>query len=134
MDGEFEKFKKLMPNVEYNTSAAKEHVSEVERTIRMVKERTRGLIATLPFQYIPRQMKIKFIYFAVLWLNAFPVRTEILAIYSPRELLVRGRLDYQKHCRVLPGAYCKVHDKLVPSNTMTAHTHKAISLGLAGNL
>ena len=33
MDGEFEKLKPLMPSVECNTTAAKEHVSEAERTI-----------------------------------------------------------------------------------------------------
>ncbi len=40
MDGEFEKVKGLMPTVECNTTAAKEHVSEVECSIKMVKERT----------------------------------------------------------------------------------------------
>ena len=38
MDGEFEKLKPLMPSVECNTTAAKEHVSEAERTIRTLKE------------------------------------------------------------------------------------------------
>ncbi len=33
MDGEFEKIKSLMPSVECNTTAAKEHVSEAEQTI-----------------------------------------------------------------------------------------------------
>ena len=38
MDGEFEKVRNLMPCVECNTAAAKEHVSEEERTIRTIKE------------------------------------------------------------------------------------------------
>ena len=38
MDGEFEKLKPLMPSIECNTTAAKEHVSEAERTIRTLKE------------------------------------------------------------------------------------------------
>ena len=45
MDGEFEKIRPLLPNLECNTTAAKEHVSEAERTIRTIKERTRGLPA-----------------------------------------------------------------------------------------
>jgi hypothetical protein len=44
MDGEFEKVRDLIPHVECNTTAAKEHVSKVECTIRTVKERTRGLL------------------------------------------------------------------------------------------
>ena len=77
MDGEFEKLKPLMPSVECNTTAAKEHVSEAERTIRTLKERMRGLVATLPFERLPRRMKIEFIYFMVLWMNAFPVKSGI---------------------------------------------------------
>ena len=134
MDGEFEKIKPLMPTVECNTTAAKEHVSEAERTIRTIKERTRGLLGTLPFSNIPKRMKIEFVYFMVLWLNAFPVRTGISTTYSPRELIVRWRLDYKKHCRVLPGTYCEVHDEPVPTNTMTIRTHEGIALGPTGNL
>ncbi len=58
IDGEFERIKNLMTTVECYTMAAKEHMSEAERTIWMIKERTRGLITTLPFCYIPRRMKI----------------------------------------------------------------------------
>ena len=88
MDGEFEKIKPLMPTIECNTTAAKEQVSEVERTIRTVKNRTQGLLATLPFAHIPRRMKIEFVYFMVLWMNAFPVKSGISQTYSPRELLL----------------------------------------------
>jgi hypothetical protein len=91
MDGEFEKVKTCLPLVECNTTAAKEHVSEVERTIRTFKERTRGLIGTLPFQHIPQRMKIEFIYFMVLWLNAFPMKNGVSSLFSPRELLVRWK-------------------------------------------
>jgi len=35
---------------------------------------------------------------------------------------------------VLPGSYCEVHDKPVPTNTMVSRTHEAITLGPAGNL
>ncbi len=83
MDGEFEKIRDILPTVEFNTTAAKEHVSEAEKTIRTVKERTRGLVCTLPFTHIPQRMKIEFIYFMVFWLNAFPVRMGISGVYSP---------------------------------------------------
>jgi hypothetical protein len=133
MDGEFEKLKPLMPSIECNTTAAKEHVSEAERTIRMLKERVRGLLNTLPFENLPRRMKIEFIYFMVLWMNAFPVKSGVSEI-SPCELLLRWRLNYKKHCRVEPGTYCEVHDEPTPTNTMAPRTHAAIALGPTGNL
>jgi hypothetical protein len=86
-----------------NTTAAKEHVSKAECTIWTIKERTLGVIATLPFKHIPRLMKIEFIHLVVVWMNVFPVKTGILLTYSLRELLVHWRLDYKKHCQVLWG-------------------------------
>ena len=109
-------------------------LSEAERTIRTVKERIRGLLATLPFSHVSKQMKIEFVYFVILWLNAFPVKLGISQTISPRELLMRWRLDYKKHCRVQPGTYCEVHDEPVPTNTMAWRSHEAIALGPTGNL
>jgi hypothetical protein len=45
MDEEFEKNRDMLPTVECNTTAEKENVSEAERTIRTVEERTRGQCA-----------------------------------------------------------------------------------------
>ena len=98
MDGEFEKLKPLMPSIECNTTAAKEHMSEAEQTIRTLNEQMRGLLATLPFTHIPKRMKIEFIYFMVLWINAFPVKSGISQTFLPRELLVRWWLDYALSC------------------------------------
>ena len=77
---------------------------------------------------------MKFIYFVVLWLNAFLAKNGILVKYSPQELLVRWKLDYRKHCQVLPGTYCETHDKLVATNTMTPRTHECIACEPWGNL
>jgi hypothetical protein len=134
MDGEFEKVEAEMPNLVCNTTAAKKHVSEAEHLICMLNERTRGIVCTLLFQYIPQRLKVEFVYFVVLWLNAFPVKTGVSELYSPHELLVWWRPDYKKHCRVLPGRYCKVHNEPIPSNTMTPRTHWGIVCGPTKNL
>jgi len=134
MDGEFEKIKSLMPSVECNTTAAKEHVSKADRMIRTVKERMCGLLATLPFSHIPKRMKIEIVYFVILWLNEFLVKLGISQTILPWELLMHWHFDYKKHCRVQPGTYCEVHDEPVPTNTMLWCTHKAVALGPTGNL
>jgi hypothetical protein len=48
MDMEFEKLRDMLPNVTLDTTAAREHVREIERKIRVIKERGRGMINTLP--------------------------------------------------------------------------------------
>ncbi len=64
----------------------------------------------------------------------FLVKTGIFTIHLPREILVQWKLDYKKYCRVLLGTYCKVHDKLLPSNSMIPRTHECIACGPTGNL
>ena len=89
MDGEFEKVKELLPTIVCNTTSAKEHVVEPEKKIRVLKERNIGVVNTLPFIYIPRRIKIEFIYFVTLWLNVFPVKSGVSETFSQREILLR---------------------------------------------
>jgi hypothetical protein len=56
MDMEFEKLKPLMPHVALNTTAAREHVGEIEQKIRVIKERARGMFNPLPYKKLPRMM------------------------------------------------------------------------------
>ncbi len=77
MDMEFEKLVDLLPNVAINTTAAQEHVEEIERKIRVIKERARGTMNTLPYLQLPRLMIIELMHFCVMWMNAFPVKSGI---------------------------------------------------------
>jgi hypothetical protein len=133
MDGEFEKIRDLLPGVVLNTTAANEHVAEIERRIRTLKERARCALATMPFRRLPNMILIHLLYFLTMWINNFPSKTGISSIYSPRELLNRSRLSASKHCRADFGAYCEVHEEPSPSNTMASRTQPAICLGPTGN-
>ncbi|KAL7462980.1 hypothetical protein ACHAXS_003351 [Conticribra weissflogii] len=134
MDGEFEKVKPHLPEVIVNTTAAGEHVGEVERQIRTIKERARGITCTMPYQKMPGRMIVDLIYFCTMWLNATPNKNGVSEDYSPRELVVRQRLDYKRHCRVPFGAYCEVFEDRERTNTMASRTRSAISLGPTGNM
>ena len=79
-------------------------------------------------------MKIDFIYFVVLWLNAFPLRSGVSTVHLHWKLLVGWKLDYKRQCRVVPGTYCEVHDKPLPLNTMEAKMHGGIAVGPTGYL
>ena len=96
--------KELLPTIVCNTTTAKEHILEAEIKIKVVKERNRGVVNTLPFTYIPRRIKIVFIYFVTLWLNAFPEKSGVSQTFSPRKILLRWRMDVKNHGRVLPGS------------------------------
>jgi hypothetical protein len=66
MENKFEQLRVLILFLIVNTTAAKEHVPEVERQIRLIKERRRGILNTLPFKKMPQIMLIKLIYHVVL--------------------------------------------------------------------
>jgi hypothetical protein len=134
MDNEFEKFISLVPMIQINTTAAKEHVPEIEHQIRLIKARGRGILNTLPFKKMPRLIWFELIYHVVLWHNAFPLKSGVSANLSPRKLVIRHKLDFAKHCGAQFGSYCEVHDEPMPTNSMTMRMTPVIVLGPTGNL
>ena len=134
MDMEFDKTADhLMDSTVVNTSAAKEHVAEIERCICTTKERCRSIASTLPYNRLHKLIVTNLVYFAVLWLNAFPVKNGVSAEHSPRAIVVRTNLSWVKHCKVPFGALVETHDEPDPSNTMEGRTHQAIAVGPTGN-
>ncbi len=49
MDNKFKKLISLVPMIQINTTARKEHISEIKRQICLIKERGRGILNTLSF-------------------------------------------------------------------------------------
>eukprot|EP00804_Cyclotella_cryptica_P026834 CCRYP_018622-RA/>CCRYP_018622-RA protein AED:0.17 eAED:0.17 QI:0/-1/0/1/-1/0/1/0/129 len=74
MDGEFEKIKQKPINIiEVNITAKNEHVPEIERKIRHIKERVRCIKSDLPYQVLPNVMIKRMVLHAGLFLNAYIV-------------------------------------------------------------
>ena len=104
-----------------NPTAAGEHVPEIERSNRVVKERLRALFSRLPYEMLPRQM----VYFAAKqtckWLNAFPPKGGVSTEFSPRMLLTNRSVDYNKQCKCEFGAYVMSHEEPTPLNLDDHH-------------
>ncbi len=94
MDNEVEKLRPLVPGLNINTTAAKEHVPKIKRRIWLIKESGRALLNTLPFKKMPQIILIELIYHVVLWLNAFPSKSGVSDTLSPQEIVLRHRLDF----------------------------------------
>jgi hypothetical protein len=118
MDNNFKKLRSLVPILIMNTMAAKEHVLEVERQILLIKEQRREILNTLPLKKMPQVILIELIYHAVLWLNAFPTKTGLLAILLHCKIVYKHKLDFAKHYKAQFGTYCKAHKEPVLPNTM----------------
>jgi hypothetical protein len=133
MDREFEYLRDNLRGITLNTTAASEHVPEIERQIQVIKERARAIWSTLPFTKVPNRKIVELINFVVLWLNAFPPASGISQTYSPRTIMTGTTLDYKKHCRLSFGAYVETHEENKPSNTLKERTQAAICLGPTAN-
>ena len=133
-DNEFEAVREDLEaiGVTVNISAKEEHVPEIERQHRVVKERARSIVQTLPYQVMPRKMRIALIHNVVFWLNNIPKSGQD---YSPRDLVFGKKiLNYKTVCRIPFGAYAQVHNDQSITNTMVSRTTGAISLGATGNI
>ena len=114
-----------------NTVSNDEHVPEVERHIRTLKERTRCVYNTLPFTRMPNRLIIEMVYASTFWLNSFPPADGISDTISPRAIIVGTRLDYTKHCQLEFGTYVQTHEE--HDNSMATRTTGAIALRPTGN-
>ena len=136
MDMEFEKVSDEIGLVEVNTAAAREHVGEIERSIRLMKERARCVVASLRrigVKFLHKQILIRMVYHVVMWLNAVPADGGVSMQYSPREIVIQTQLDFKKHAVADFGAYVEASEDAVRTNDMSDRTHECINLGPTGN-
>jgi hypothetical protein len=84
--------------VEVNVTAKEEHVPEVERQIRVIKEWARAIIQTLPYRNLPRKMRVGLIYYVIFWFNNVAMEGRD---FSPRDLIFgECKIDYNVMCKI----------------------------------
>jgi hypothetical protein len=136
-DGAFKPLQEYMDTVygapQLNTTSANEHEPTAERKIRLIKERARAIIHSIPFNALPEMIIIHMVLFVAKQLNLFPVKGGLSAQLSPRQIMTGEVADY-KNCNMGFGQYCQIHEEDQPRNSMKARTQGAISLGPSGNV
>ena len=114
MDGQFDtnglRDKVASLGITLNIVAAGEHVPEIERHIRVIKERARGILNVLPFVKVPARVIIELIYYCCFWLNSFPADGGISDTLSPRAIVVGSTVNYTHHCKIEFGSYVQTHE------------------------
>ena len=118
-------------HVTLNTTSRDEHVGDVERYIRTIKERMRGVTNTLPFKHLTRNMIIELAKAVVYWLNSVPSHMGVSLTISPRTIITGQVLDYHKHCQYEFGEYVQTHEE--HDNSLISRTVGAIALRPTGN-
>jgi hypothetical protein len=112
--------------ISMNITGRDEHVPEVERYIRTLKERIRSVYNTLPFKTIPQNMLVELVKHANFWLNSFTKEDGISKTLSPRTIVTGQSINYLKHCKLEFGEYCQTHKQ--HNNSMAPCTIGALAL------
>jgi hypothetical protein len=134
IDNEFKKVINHAPNIILNTTAASEHVGDIKRRIRVIKEHSRGILCTLPYTKFPQIMLVHLLHHVIMWLNNFPVKNEVSDQYSPHEIILGHKLNFKQHCRAPFSSYCEVHEDNSPTNSTKSRGIPAICIGPTGNI
>jgi hypothetical protein len=113
-------------------AAASQHCGLVERNIRFLKEKTRSIRHSLPFERVPGIMVVRMVLHIVKFVNGFP-RKGGVNHFSPGEIVTGRRLHADDLCLGF-GIYCQVAENVEPRNSLAPRTCGAISLGSSGNL
>jgi hypothetical protein len=114
-----------------NVVSADEHVPEIERYIKTVKETTRCVYITVPFKQMPPTMVIEMVRASVFWLNMFPPTDRASGSLGPTGLMVGLKLHYTKHCQIEFRSYVQTHEE--HNSLMATRTTRAIALRISGN-
>jgi hypothetical protein len=117
----------VLPTI-LNVADADDHVHEVERSIRTIKERTRCTVQGLPFRRMPKIMLRAAVEGAHKALNQFPAKNGASREMSPLTIMTgQPRPDFNDF-KIEFGAYALVFEDNDPTNTMKRRATGAIAL------
>ena len=105
------------PIIIMNYANTKEHVPRAERNNRTIRERVRASYYQMPYKHLPRILVKYMVSEAARKLNYFPAKHGISKYYSPRMIVHKENIDYDKHCKFVLGEYVQAHDKPLIKNT-----------------
>jgi hypothetical protein len=133
MDGELEAMRGDLADlgIALNETARDEHVGDIERFIRTLKERMRAIYTTLPFKHVPPRVVIEMAKHAVYWLNAFHHPNGVSNSLSPRTIITGQTVDFNWHCKYEFGQYVQTHEQ--HDKGMAPRTIGALAMRPTGN-
>ena len=101
MDGEFTPIQALIQEIIggtwVNLASDIEHVSDIERQIRVEKERIRSIKHSLSFNNVTKLFLIHLVFQAIKMLNHYPVNGGISDTVIPKTIMIGESLHYKTH-------------------------------------
>ena len=113
MDGEFGHLHGEMASMGVTLIEASwdEHMGDIERFIRTVKERMWAIYNTLPFHKVPTRLVVEMAKACVFWLNSLPPHSSFGNELSPCTIVTGQELDFKRHCHFQFREYVQTHEE-----------------------
>ena len=116
-DKEFENMEDVVRPANLHIVAANEHIGDVKRSIRTIKECTRAHVHRLPYKRYPKLMVAGMVLHVVKNLNSLPTDIGIQCGYSPASLITGSApVDYNTVISLNFGDYVQVHEEKYITN------------------
>jgi hypothetical protein len=126
--GPLEELVRQLPSVpDLDLASKEEHVGNIERNIRYLKEKFRQLRHTLPFKQIPGVIIVRMVQVFTMTLNTFP-RKGGSRHYSPN-MIVTNKGVSMDQLRIRFGSYVQVWEPSTQTNSLKMRRRAAIALG-----
>ncbi len=98
-----------------------------------------SILSTLTYGVLPTQMVLHVVYYIVIFLNCSVAKNGVSNTLSPREIILRRKLDWNKHCTSKGeplefGKYVEAHEDPDITNTPASRTFPSIYLGPTTNI
>ena len=124
-------FRFLQHGIALETCTMNDHIGEVERSIRTIKEVVRATAHGMPYRRLPRQLIRGLVEYATRTLNDFPYYQGVSRTLSPNTIVTgKPAPDYNGY-KLEFGAYVMLTDKT--TNTPRARTFGAIAMYPSGS-
>ena len=130
-DKEFECLRESLGNASLDICGPDEHIPEIKRSIRMMKETMQVTAHGLLYRCLPKLMIVELVAMATCCLNGFPKDDGVSEYMSPHSIITGwARMDYNKTPLEF-GSYVQLLDRSV--NTIHSRTISAIALNPMGD-
>jgi len=127
-DNEFECLRESIRPTNLEIVAKNEHVPEIERSIRTIKERIRATVNSLPYKFYPKLMLSHLVSHIVKLINMFPAQNGLSSTLSPHTIISGAPTPLYKDFNLEFGAYVQAHEAPTVTNTTSSRTTGAIAL------
>ena len=130
-DNEFEKLRELLTPIQVNIVGRDQHISRIERDIRLIEERLRCFISAMPYKRITKLLLFSLIEYIITCLNDFPNKGGVSKTVSPAAIVLGREKPNCTNLTIAPGAYAEIKEPT--TNTMKYRSTGAIALRPSNN-